>query len=324
MTEDTQGEKTPGEESDATMSADAVNILSSTSGARAVTTALKRAADATGVGFDVLYNMAQRESSLNPDAKAKTSSAAGLFQFIDQTWLGAVKKYGAAHGLEEQAASITQNAKGRYVVADAQKREEILNLRFDPSTASALAGELIQENTTALENKLGRAVNSVDVYAAHFLGANGAARLLSASSDDTAATILPKAASANRNVFYDGARAKTVGEVIASIGASMNTAAEAPAATPALETKSFPSLRENLFAAVQNMRSSGVYSAGSVTLASAPSAAQPAASEESAEAAAPGAYAIFSQLRNEPLPSIAFSALASIDPTRLGESRNES
>ena len=59
-----------------------------------VVSALKRASASTGAGFDFLMKMAVRESSLDPTAKAGTSSAAGLFQFIEQTWLGAVKQYG--------------------------------------------------------------------------------------------------------------------------------------------------------------------------------------------------------------------------------------
>ncbi|MEX0645553.1 MAG: transglycosylase SLT domain-containing protein, partial [Parvularculaceae bacterium] len=117
------------------MSAEAISNLSSVAGAHAVKTALKSASDATGAGFEILYNMARRESSLDPNAKAKTSSAAGLFQFIEQTWLAAVKKYGERHGLAPQSAAITQNAAGKFVVADAAKREGILNLRFDPAKA---------------------------------------------------------------------------------------------------------------------------------------------------------------------------------------------
>ena len=57
--------------------------------------AIARAAQATGVGFDYLYTQARVESSLNPDARARTSSATGLFQFIDQTWLATVDRHGA-------------------------------------------------------------------------------------------------------------------------------------------------------------------------------------------------------------------------------------
>jgi len=219
-------------------------------GAALVTGAVKRASTSTGAHFDFLMKMAARESGFDPNAKAKTSSAAGLFQFIEQTWLGTVKKYGGQHGLGDAAAKITQNANGRYTVADPQSREAILNLRFDADKASVMAGELANENKTTLESRLGRAVSSADLYTAHFLGPSGAVKLLSAASNVKAADLLPKAAAANRNVFYDGAREKTVGEVVASIAKSMGETVRAvsaqsgpnPAGT-APETKSMPPVK---------------------------------------------------------------------------------
>lgn len=191
-------------------------ILSATTAQAAVSGALKKASQSTGVGFDYLYRVAMRESSLNPAAKATTSSAAGLFQFIEQTWLQAVKKYGAAHGLAADAAEIKTGETGRLIVADPQRRKEILDLRFDPEKAAALAGELARENKSALEGSLGRAVDAAELYAAHFLGAGGAKKLLSAGAHESAAALLPAAAEANRHVFYDGARARSVSEVIDS------------------------------------------------------------------------------------------------------------
>ncbi len=71
-----------------------------------VGSAIQRAAARTNVDFGYLFNQAKVESGLDPDAKARTSSATGLFQFIDQTWLGTVKKHGAAHGLDWAANAI--------------------------------------------------------------------------------------------------------------------------------------------------------------------------------------------------------------------------
>ena len=190
-----------------------------------VTSALKSAGKATGVSFDFLLQMAKRESSLDPNAKAKTSSAAGLFQFIDQTWLGAVKNHGARHGLSEFAADITKNANGKYTVADPARRQEILDLRYSADTAAALAGELANDNKAALERKLGRGVSNSELYAAHFLGATGAATILKADAGASAAQLLPKAAAANKPVFYDGARERSVAEVMTSIAKSMGEAA---------------------------------------------------------------------------------------------------
>ena len=204
-----------------------------TTGAASVQGAVKRASASTGAGFDFLMKMAARESGYNPNAQAKTSSAAGLFQFIEQTWFSTVKKYGGEHGLGAAANAITQDASGRYQVSDSAAREKILNLRFNAEAASAMAGELANENKTMLEGRLGRAATSADLYTAHFLGPAGAVKLLSSASAVKAADLLPQAAAANRNVFYDGARAKSVGEVVASIATSMGAAASESARAPA-------------------------------------------------------------------------------------------
>ena len=68
-----------------------------------VVDAIRRGAAATGSDFDYLLKTAQRESALDPQARAPTSSATGLFQFIEQTWLGMVKSEGPRFGLDEEA-----------------------------------------------------------------------------------------------------------------------------------------------------------------------------------------------------------------------------
>lgn len=244
-----------------------------TTGAASVKGAVKRASISTGAGFDFLMKMAARESGFDPNAQAKTSSAAGLFQFIEQTWFSTVKKYGGEHGLGAAANAITQNAQGRYEVKDPAAREKILNLRFNAEAASAMAGELANENKSMLESRLGRAASSADLYTAHFLGPAGAVKLLSAGAGMKAADLLPQAAAANRNVFYDGSRPKTVGEVVASIASSMGgaglNAGEAPALAQAQSSRDFSPVRSYAHKIVEaftskpsmSAQSSGGYSA---------------------------------------------------------------
>src|SRR5438067_9733534 len=100
-------------------------------GADRVVAALQKAAAATGSDFHYLLGTAMRESSLKPNAQSSTSSAAGLFQFVDQTWLGLVKNHGAKYGLGELAGAISQDGSGRFHVADAE-RQKILGLKKDP------------------------------------------------------------------------------------------------------------------------------------------------------------------------------------------------
>jgi hypothetical protein len=176
------------------------------SGHDRVTAAIQLASARTGVQFDYLLNQARVESSLNPDAHARTSSATGLFQFIEQTWLGMVKQHGAAHGLGTEANAIQRGRNGHYYVADPAMRRQILDLRRQPEAASAMAAEFASDNGKYLQSRLGRAAEPVDLYLAHFLGAGGAARFLRAHDANpgaAAAAMLPAAARSNRAVFYN-------------------------------------------------------------------------------------------------------------------------
>ena len=170
-----------------------------------VTNAIAMASRRTGVDFSYLMGQAKIESSLNPTARAATSSATGLYQFIDQSWLAVIDKHGAEYGLGWAADAIQQSG-GRYYVADPDLRQQILDLRKHPETASVMAAEHAADNKAYLESRLGREAQPVDLYLAHFLGVGGAAKFLSAhdnNPDATAASLFPAAARANRSIFYD-------------------------------------------------------------------------------------------------------------------------
>ncbi len=166
-------------------------------GPDAVRAAIRRAADATGVDFSLLVETARRESALNPQARAGTSSATGLFQFIESTWLDMVRRYGAQHGLGDEARALQQGA-------DPATRREILALRNDPELSARMAAELARENAQTLQARLGRAPNAGELYAAHVMGSGGALRLIEAaqSGAPSAAAIFPREAAANRGLFY--------------------------------------------------------------------------------------------------------------------------
>src|SRR3954447_6897252 len=63
-----------------------------------------RAAQATHVDPAYMMALADKESSLLPHNKARTSSAEGLFQFVEGTWLEVLRRYGPKHGLAEAEA----------------------------------------------------------------------------------------------------------------------------------------------------------------------------------------------------------------------------
>src|SRR6202163_364886 len=173
-----------------------------------VTGAIRQASQATGTSFNYLLATAQVESGLNPQAGASTSSARGLFQFVEQTWLGTLKQAGPALGHGQYAAAITRTASGHYQVTDPAMRSEILKLRNDPTVNAVMAGAFTQANAALLSQRLGRSPSEGELYIAHFLGAGGAARLISlAAANPTAkgADYFPNAANANSSIFYDRA-----------------------------------------------------------------------------------------------------------------------
>lgn len=210
-----------------------------------VTAALKSAAEATGASFDYLLQTAKRESSLNASAQAPTSSARGLFQFIDQTWLQVLKEDGPSLGFADEAADVTRTSSGKYVVSDPKRRAELLSLRDDPKASALLAGAYTQRNADSLQSALGREATSGELYAAHFLGAKGAVQLVSlayAAPEATAASAFPAQASANRAIFYDRGRALSASEVYAKITSAHEAAAavssvNASTSTLALQTQ---------------------------------------------------------------------------------------
>jgi hypothetical protein len=185
----------------------------------AVQTIIQRAGAATGVDPGYLMKTAQRESSFNPTARASTSSATGLFQFTEQTWLATVKQFGDRHGYSAYAAQIRQNSEGRYVVSGGS-RQAVLDLRMDPTAASVMAGEFTQQNAAYLKGRIGREPTQGELYMAHFMGPAGSARLIDALESQPmapAANIFPDAARANPTIFYRGGRAATVQEVYANL-----------------------------------------------------------------------------------------------------------
>jgi hypothetical protein len=178
-----------------------------------VTAAIRSASQQTGISFDYLLKTAQRESALNPTAQASTSSARGLFQFIDTTWLATVKEDGAAFGLQQYANQIEKTGDGQYAVRDPSARAEILKLRDNPEIASKMAAAFSKRNANEIQSVLGRQPTEGELYIAHFLGANGAKRFLSLRASNpnaSAASAFPEAARANKSIFYNSSGPRSV------------------------------------------------------------------------------------------------------------------
>ena len=184
---------------------------------------IKQAANTTGTSFEYLLATAKMESDFNPSAGASTSSAHGLYQFIDQTWLGTVKEAGSQLGYGQYADAITKSSSGNYSVSDPSARQAILKLRDDPTAASAMAAVLTQSNSFKLTGKIGRRPTDGELYMAHFMGVGAAAKLISNAEDNpqaSAARMFPNAAAANQSIFYDrNGSARSVSEVYSVLSA---------------------------------------------------------------------------------------------------------
>ena len=222
----------------------AVDITSATAAAgvdpaRArIAGSIKQAASTTGASFEYLLATAKMESNFNPKAAANTSSARGLFQFIDQTWLGTVKEAGAHLGYGKYADAITKNPSGSYSVDDPSARAEIMKLRDDPDAASSMAAVLTQSNSFKLTGKIGRRPTDAELYMAHFMGVGGAGKLIQSAEDKptaSAAQMFPNAAAANQSIFYDrSGQARSVSQVYSVLNTRYAAAADSPVTRTAM------------------------------------------------------------------------------------------
>lgn len=192
----------------------------------AILHSIQRASQATSTDFGLLMAQAAQESGFHADAKSATSSAAGLYQFVDSTWLDMVRRFGAKYGAGQYAQQIGQGSNGKAVVNDPVQRKKILDLRHDPALSAALAGEYTKLNQAEVEHALGHRLQRADLYMAHFLGATGASAFLKAvetKGNIAAADLLPEAASANKGIFFDAQTGdpRTVADIYHSLASKI-------------------------------------------------------------------------------------------------------
>jgi len=174
------------------------------------------AAKKTDISANYLLALARQESSCNSRAKARTTTAAGMFQFLEQTWLVSVNNHGGTHGYGHYADQIRLD-RGVALVYDRRQRATILDKRYDANMAALMAAELARDNYRYLRRSIDRPLRPTDLYMAHFLGAGGAKKFLLALENEPAtpaAALFPSAAQANKTVFYaSGSQSRSVREV---------------------------------------------------------------------------------------------------------------
>lgn len=217
-----------------------VNLASTLNAPAGISQAVANASAKTGVDFSYLMHKAAQESSFDANAKAKTSSATGLYQFIEKTWLKMVKDHGATYGLGKYASQINDDL----TVKDQSIKTQILDLRKDPQTSAIMAAEFTKENQDQLQSAVGGKIGETELYMAHFMGAGGATKFLNAMKSNPgqiASTLFPKEASANPGVFTnkDTGASLTLGQIYNRFAAKFS---EAPSVVKPIDTASMPTL----------------------------------------------------------------------------------
>ena len=179
---------------------------------RGLVGAIERASRRVGVDPALLMAIADKESSFTNDAKASTSSATGLFQFIEATWLRSVRQFGPSYGLSQEASEI-QGPDDKPYVADPQERERILSMRNYPYLSALLAAECVRDARGKLAEVVGREPTVGETYLTHFLGTEGASLFMQKFVDEpkvAAASVFRAPARANKPIFFAGKRGKAL------------------------------------------------------------------------------------------------------------------
>ena len=166
---------------------------------------IKTAANKAGVDPSIMTSMAAVESGFNPNARAGSSSAKGLFQFLNATWNTQIHRDGSKYGLTSETSP------------------------FDPMANSLMGSEFVKDNLQAIKDVKPNP-NLTDAYMAHFLGAGGARKFLRAMQTNPNAigsVLFPNEANANPGVFKPGGRALTLQQIYQTFSQKLATKAKA-------------------------------------------------------------------------------------------------
>lgn len=123
----------------------------------AVQNAILNAAKSTGVDAKLLAQFAYIESSFRADAKAGTSTATGLYQHLNGTWMDLVRR--------GSIKTIPSNT----------PKEAALPKRTDPESSALGGAAYIQLNAAAIKSS-----KAGDLYLAHFSGPGVAKKIVAA------------------------------------------------------------------------------------------------------------------------------------------------
>lgn len=209
-------------------------------GWNAVKGAIGRAAQRAGTDPGLVAQIAHFESGFNPDAapihknptknnvrlfdgRMGMSSAHGLGQFTDATWLDTLRKHGGKHGVAN-ASKLTA--------------DQAAKLRSDVELQAAMLAELTRENAER-GRSLGGKNDAANVYALHNLGEGDGAKFLKSLSANPGMSVrdalmrgvttekgrkrVESVIANNRSLYGDGSI--SVGDAYTSMGKKMSAGA---------------------------------------------------------------------------------------------------
>lgn len=115
-----------------------------------------------------------RESAGDPNATNPRSSAGGLGQFIDSTWLDMLSRH-------------------RPDLVQGRSKADLLQLKFDPKLSKEMTGAYAADNNAVL-TKAGIPISPGATYLAHFAGPQGAVKVMSADPATPVSALLDRSA----------------------------------------------------------------------------------------------------------------------------------
>mgnify|MGYP001548939877 CR=1 FL=1 len=175
----------------------------------------------TGVDFSFLMELAEAESTFDSDSRALKSSAAGLYQFKEGTWLDTIKRHGAKYGIESYLSQVEyivdSDGNRQPMISDPVVYRHVLDLRHNPRMSALMAAEYLKDNMRRLSSSIDVEPGRTEMYLTHFLGLSGTItflELLDRNPDKVASDIFPGPAARNRNIFHaENRKPRTVAEV---------------------------------------------------------------------------------------------------------------
>lgn len=183
--------------------------------------AIRLSALTTGADFGYMMKLAYAESTFDPQAGAPTSTAKGLYQFIEDTWVQTISRYGADHGMGVLARhfKVQPDMHGTMVGRSENPwmRIAALGLRDQPQLAGLMSAELQLNNEFLIECALGRELDDAELYMGHFMGHDAAyafLRTYDSAPGTNAAAAFPSAAKANESVFYSSGASRSMAGVV--------------------------------------------------------------------------------------------------------------